>query len=333
MQVGNRQKLLTVKDGLKLTRIYVQLGWTRNHEKACDKDGVEIPYALEGAVKWTLKGAAERAYMPSWFKGNYPLYDLITALENEMPAGQQDITAWNNAPERTRADVVSLIEKAIENIDGCLSDEAVAEVADLLKAAKGYVKLGWIQEWLACDKRCEPVSSASRLAVKWGIRGALYRAACDYEKVDLFWFSLNMLDKLLPIDIDEWHDDPERTKEDVLALLDMGIPISPVVKDGLVAALNLLKRGYTKYEWVVDANDNPVPIGDENAAKWSVDGSLMAIRTHPYGAMSFAVKRTLPHKDYIPNTQEEVIALMEMVIANYGKPCSEYTKYSYLRRM
>jgi hypothetical protein len=78
--------------------------WTKNHY-AIDTEGRPVQSRSPQAARWCLSGAICRCYSTQ--------DERLTAEEAlREAAGTLDIVAWNDAFERTFADVRALIERA-----------------------------------------------------------------------------------------------------------------------------------------------------------------------------------------------------------------------------
>ena len=95
-----------VIDALVRARELVERGWCQGWF-ARDADGVEVSFASQSACRFCAIGAIRRvADIPDGNNGIGLLFRAggLTAL---------DLAAWNDAPERTQADVLALYDAAI----------------------------------------------------------------------------------------------------------------------------------------------------------------------------------------------------------------------------
>ena len=88
----------------------------------------------------------------------------------------------------------------------------------ILNAAADLIeRTGWTQMYIACDKdgdSCDPCSPA---AVCFCLLGALDAQCSDKEH----WYSAHklLLRRIIGPSVSLWNDDPDRTKEEVIAAL------------------------------------------------------------------------------------------------------------------
>jgi len=97
----------------------------------------------------------------------------------------------------------------------------------LLLEARGLVERGWTQHADAHNERGEVVKSWSPDAVRWSLLGAL---VASFERISsasdgpaiahLARACTGLADTLDADSLEEWNDEPERRKADVLAALD-----------------------------------------------------------------------------------------------------------------
>lgn len=83
--------------------------WTKGG-CARDKDGHWVHSGSRSAVCWCLGGAVFRAE-----EDVIAMMGALDALEAE--AGQSPIGVWNDAPERTHAEVVELLDRVIAKLE------------------------------------------------------------------------------------------------------------------------------------------------------------------------------------------------------------------------
>ena len=79
--------------------------WTKHYE-ARDADGNETWYGDDRAVCWCAFGALFKA---GWYQPS--LSDAVEALETVVG---RIIDEWNDAPERTNAEVLAAFDRAID---------------------------------------------------------------------------------------------------------------------------------------------------------------------------------------------------------------------------
>lgn len=94
---------------------------------------------------------------------------------------------------------------------------------EILQRAKARIERGWCKQILAKDQDGANVEAKSLEACTWCLEGALEAEGVEAynETIPLNIFLRNLLgtDRSLY----QWNDDPRRTKQEVLALLDRGI--------------------------------------------------------------------------------------------------------------
>lgn len=98
-------KVIAVLDGM--TRLLTEKGWTQG-ALARDKDGEKTEWHLETACSFCLRGALVVA---SWQHGMQAQMSARSRLEMAL-AVPGDTVSFNDAPGRTREEVLDLIERA-----------------------------------------------------------------------------------------------------------------------------------------------------------------------------------------------------------------------------
>ena len=93
---------------------------------------------------------------------------------------------------------------------------------EVLQEARKFVEKGWTQGVFARDKEGNTVESKDPRACKWNAMGALIAANPQglYRWLELCSIFHSLTDKSLSF---AFNDEPETTKEDVLALYDKAI--------------------------------------------------------------------------------------------------------------
>lgn len=86
--------------------------WTKG-AIARDAEGVEVNETDRSAVCWCLFGAIGRV---AWREEEEVSRYLCRA--GSSGPGPGEITLWNDAPERTHADVLALLDRAIKEVEG-----------------------------------------------------------------------------------------------------------------------------------------------------------------------------------------------------------------------
>jgi hypothetical protein len=84
---------------------YIRKGWTQRIF-AVNSNGVEVSPHYENAVAWCARGAVEAAYL-DWKEYREAMSKLRHAL-----GGRKNIFEWNDAPERTKKQVLAAFKKA-----------------------------------------------------------------------------------------------------------------------------------------------------------------------------------------------------------------------------
>lgn len=91
-------------------------------------------------------------------------------------------------------------------------------IPEIILEAIGYIKQGWIKECLAYNEKNKSCSPTSNNAVCFCLEGAIIRACGGYNANFMKITSL-IIEKLKGLYPHWWNDKPERTKEDVINLL------------------------------------------------------------------------------------------------------------------
>lgn len=97
-------------DDLKAVRelLSVPERWTKD-SMARAADGKDIDYASRKARCWCLYGAATKVTNHELIRGR----DLRDVIRNHIGGPGVTIMTWNDAPGRTHADVLALLDRAI----------------------------------------------------------------------------------------------------------------------------------------------------------------------------------------------------------------------------
>ena len=109
-------------------------------------------------------------------------------------------------------------------------------VEHILEGAKELVERGWTQKTFARDRMGKECAVTSPFAQKWCLAGACHHAHHFYQyRTDILWDQILSHVRKTAIDlhgdsmakadlfVTRWNDALERTKADVLALLDAAI--------------------------------------------------------------------------------------------------------------
>jgi hypothetical protein len=84
----------------------IRQGWTQ-HTFARDENEKAVRFTDPNAVKWCSTGAIGAVY-----PGTREYISAIEKLMQWLPTEVFSISFWNDAPERTHAEVISAFEKA-----------------------------------------------------------------------------------------------------------------------------------------------------------------------------------------------------------------------------
>jgi hypothetical protein len=95
---------------LQTARTLIAQGWTQI-EYARDAQGRRVRYDTEEAVQFCLLGAARRAAED--IGGHLTGADLDAVAELLGFAETEYLIAWNDAPDRTQADVLARLDAAL----------------------------------------------------------------------------------------------------------------------------------------------------------------------------------------------------------------------------
>ena len=101
-----------VADGLEVARALVERGWV-TWEDALDADGVGCDPTDDAAVEWSAYGAILVAAQLWGSDGNGAArLWMLDAVMEHLPT-RWSLSAWNDAPGRTQAEVIALFDRAI----------------------------------------------------------------------------------------------------------------------------------------------------------------------------------------------------------------------------
>lgn len=97
-----------VKQTLESALFYVSQGWTQDVQ-AKDIVGHRVSCYNTNATCWCVEGALRKAA----FEKDIPWFYPATKVRNVIK--QDRLFEWNDDPERTQADVIRALERAIES--------------------------------------------------------------------------------------------------------------------------------------------------------------------------------------------------------------------------
>jgi hypothetical protein len=113
---------------LTAVRALIAAGWCQ-HASARDAAGRRVPYHAADARAWSLHGAMFRADLDVFHGQAHGWEEARRAL---AAAGCEPGTVlWNDAPDRTQADVLALLDRAL----GATAAEPAAEASREREAA------------------------------------------------------------------------------------------------------------------------------------------------------------------------------------------------------
>jgi len=98
---------MSVKETLQRAKQYIEQGWTQK-ANARMADGKEVNSLAPEAVSWCAGGAINKAMRC------YEDYETCWVFRAVVP--NQDIVAWNDAPERTKEEVLAKFDEVISSI-------------------------------------------------------------------------------------------------------------------------------------------------------------------------------------------------------------------------
>jgi hypothetical protein len=84
--------------------------WTQ-YASARDRDGYRVVNDYDGAACWCLGGAIDKVARPSYRR-------ICELLEAELPPRVGTIIQFNDDSERSHADILALIDRAIARLEG-----------------------------------------------------------------------------------------------------------------------------------------------------------------------------------------------------------------------
>ena len=95
--------------GLRLIQQKLRQGWCQ-HVMARDKNGAMCHYLSSDAVCWCIHGASQATGVVS--QDVFTPIMKLTNSEGDYAA----LTSWNDAPGRTQADVIAMLDQAIASV-------------------------------------------------------------------------------------------------------------------------------------------------------------------------------------------------------------------------
>ena len=107
------------RDIFRRARKYIERGWEKYAVARLSDGRICGPMADDASV-WSLSGAVDRALYETKDKGVLPkrvyLYDALSRVIHAREGGRALIIwDWHMAPERTKADVLAVLDGAIES--------------------------------------------------------------------------------------------------------------------------------------------------------------------------------------------------------------------------
>ncbi|HWB15922.1 MAG TPA: hypothetical protein VG538_05895 [Vicinamibacterales bacterium] len=106
-----------LREHLVAARALIAQGWCRNAD-ARDRTGRSVQSTSDAACAWCIEGAIFRVTHTA--ANDWPLCQMVTALMGareypySYPFSREALSAWNDKPGRTQADVLALFDRAIE---------------------------------------------------------------------------------------------------------------------------------------------------------------------------------------------------------------------------
>lgn len=108
----------------------------------------------------------------------------------------------------------------------------VNEVVSMLRQARSFIERGWTQRYYAVDEHGEKAWACGSDAARWCIRGAVIASAAEREDFTIrhkvYSYLVQGSGNEHEDSITSWNDDPNRTKEEVLAAFDRAIALAEV---------------------------------------------------------------------------------------------------------
>lgn len=108
---------MNMPEVLRKIRALIAQGWCQG-DAAQDVHGHALVVGSPHATAWCLVGAVNRITLNNSYKSPWNVYTLF---KNALPdkdkifgcTGLTSLIAWNDAPHRTQADVLALLDRAI----------------------------------------------------------------------------------------------------------------------------------------------------------------------------------------------------------------------------
>lgn len=100
----------------------IERGWCQDHA-ACDEHGASADWEAKNAASFCTLGAVARATRSLQFNVfKDGVYDrVVAALKARLPDGYRgSVPAWNDAPERTKQEVLDLLRYAEKEVAGAV---------------------------------------------------------------------------------------------------------------------------------------------------------------------------------------------------------------------
>ena len=216
-------------DNLKAVRAYIEKGWTQDAE-ARNEFGEAVTPVDPTAIEWDLCGAMEKVYYEvHYYVANedspglsFFLEELTRPLNPEWVDVWNDIPEWESEAERTKEEVIELIDKGVARLEM----EEAQRIVTILTDARDTIEKGWTQEVLARDEEGRPIYPQSPEAVEWCGIGALCKAISEHKTLNLGIAQHTVERIIYPVGLSAYNDTIGRTKEDMLDVFGRAIEMS-----------------------------------------------------------------------------------------------------------
>ncbi|WNM70270.1 hypothetical protein [Myxococcus phage Mx1] len=106
--------MTTTKELLQEAKALIEKGWTQG-VAARDDEGIPVPSTSPVATCWCVYGALSRAEDNLGYQSGAPYAGAVDAIAGV--SGKSLLAVWNDAPGRTKKEVLDTFQKAIDSLE------------------------------------------------------------------------------------------------------------------------------------------------------------------------------------------------------------------------